>query len=105
MRRTNHRRGQMRFREVVSCVTVCAMFFTGVPVAGAAPLPSDTAEQVTAPSADATALAIAHEPVTCVLEDRHPRIDACFDGAAVAAAQVRFRGVDDDPWYFVTLDP
>ena len=57
-----------------------------------------------APSTEA-ALAIDHKQVGCVLGDRYPRLDACFQPTgALGNAKVLFRA-GDGPWYAVDLMP
>ena len=60
------------------------------------------------PAAPSTAgtLAIDHKEVGCVVGDRYPRLDACFQPAgALGNAKVLFRAGDAGPWYAVDLMP
>jgi hypothetical protein len=58
-----------------------------------------------APSIAGT-LAIDHQEVGCIVGDRYPRLDACFQPAGeLGNAKVLFRAGDADPWYAVDLMP
>lgn len=58
-----------------------------------------------APSTTAS-LAIDHKEVACIVGDRYPRLDACFQPAdALGNAKVLFRANDKSPWYAVDLMP
>ena len=72
--------------------------------------PARTAEPA-APAAPAVrppgdTLAIDHKEVGCVVGDRYPRLDACFQPAGeLGNAKVLFRAGDAGPWYAVDLMP
>jgi SH3 domain-containing protein len=61
-----------------------------------------------APAGRSTAgtLAIDHKEVGCIVGDRYPRLDACFQPAGqLGNAKVLFRAGDSNPWYAVDLMP
>jgi hypothetical protein len=63
----------------------------------------DTDEGAPAAAA-ATGVAIQHEPIGCVVAERHPRFEACFDPAdAVSRARVDFRIHEGLHWYTVDM--
>jgi hypothetical protein len=77
-------------------------------------IPSSTAPQTAAPAAPAPrlpaatggSLAIDHKEVACIVGDRYPRLDACFQPAGeLGNAKVNFRAGDKGPWYAVDLMP
>lgn len=78
----------------------------GVVIASApAPAPASTPAAPVASSARGT-LAIDHKDVGCIVGDRYPRLDACFQPAGeLGNAKVLFRAGDSDPWYAVDLMP
>jgi hypothetical protein len=54
----------------------------------------------------AGSLAIDHKEVACIVGDRYPRLDACFQPAGeLGNAKVLFRASDKSPWYAVDLMP
>jgi hypothetical protein len=60
---------------------------------------------VATPSSGGT-LAIDHKEVACIVGDRYPRLDACFQPkGALGNAKVLFRAADKGPWYAVDLMP
>ena len=71
-----------------------------------APAPrAATPAAVAAPAAAGT-LAIDHKEVACIVGDRYPRLDACFQPAGdLGNAKVLFRSGDSGPWYSVDLMP
>jgi hypothetical protein len=57
-----------------------------------------------APPLAAQGLAIAHQPVRCVVAGKYPQLDACFDPSSrVARARVYFRGEGGSDWYYVEM--
>lgn len=77
-------------------------------------IPSTTAPQTAAPAAPPPrpaagtggSLAIDHKEVACIVGDRYPRLDACFQPAGdLGNAKVNFRAGDQGPWYAVDLMP
>jgi len=72
--------------------------------------PATPSARVAPPSVATTGtggtLAIDHRDVACVLNDRYPRLDACFQPAGeLGNAKVLFRAGDGSPWYAVDLMP
>jgi hypothetical protein len=71
-----------------------------VPAAPAAP------QKTAPPASGGSVLAIDHKEVGCIVGDRYPRLDACFQPTdALGNAKVLFRAGDGDPWYAVDLMP
>lgn len=75
-------------------------------------IPSRPAARTVAPAAPAApapvagTLAIDHKEVGCIVGDRYPRLDACFQPAGeLGNAKVNFRAGDKGPWYAVDLMP
>jgi len=74
-------------------------------------IPSGPPARPAAPAAAAApptggTLAIDHKDVGCVVGDRYPRLDACFQPAGeLGNAKVNFRAGDKGPWYAVDLMP
>jgi uncharacterized protein YgiM (DUF1202 family) len=68
---------------------------------GARPLPP-----APAPPAASKALSIDHKPVACLVADRYPKMEACFDPASrVSKARLHFRAEGTPHWYNVTMQP
>jgi hypothetical protein len=66
------------------------------------------AARTAAPAAPPTAgsLAIDHKEVACIVGDRYPRLDACFQPAGeLGNAKVLFRASEKSQWYAVDLMP
>jgi hypothetical protein len=73
-----------------------------IPAAPAPPPPP----AAPAPLATSGTLAIEHKEVACIVGDRYPRLDACFQPAGeLGNAKVLFRAGDAGPWYAVELLP
>jgi hypothetical protein len=74
-------------------------------------IPSAPPARTAAPAASsapptAGALVIDHKEIGCMLGDRYPRLDACFQpSGALGNAKVLFRAGDAGPWYAVDLMP
>jgi hypothetical protein len=76
--------------------TVAEVISKAPPAPAAAPAPSSA-------RAAASSLAIDHKEVGCVVGDRYPRLDACFQPAGeLGNAKVLFRA-GEGPWYAVDL--
>ena len=76
-------------------------------VMAAAPAAPKDASPAAAPRAPAeSTLAIDHKAVACIVGDRYPRLDACFQPQGdLGNAKVLFRAGDAGPWYAVDLMP
>jgi hypothetical protein len=74
---------------------------SSAPASASAPPPP----QAPATSSGASAVAIEHQDVACMLGDRYPRLDACFQPKdALGNAKVLFRA-GEGPWYAVDWIP
>jgi hypothetical protein len=75
--------------------------------AGASEQPrKPVAGSVTSEIAGGIPLQIEHKEVACIVGDRYPRLDACFQPAGTLGnAKVLFRAGDSGPWYAVDLMP
>ncbi len=71
-----------------------------------APPARTAAPSASSAPATAGALAIDHKEVGCIVGDRYPRLDACFQPPGeLGNAKVNFRAGDKGPWYAVDLLP
>lgn len=50
-------------------------------------------------------IAIDHDPVTCVVADAFPRLEARFAAEDVASARVLFKAESGSHWYGVVMNP
>jgi hypothetical protein len=75
-------------------------------IPSAKPAPTAAAPAAPPASAPATSLAIDHKDVGCIVGDRYPRLDACFQPTGeLGNAKVLFRAGDKGPWYAVDWMP
>jgi hypothetical protein len=88
--------------DVVATPTATAPAATAPPARGATPGASTRG----AATGSGATLTINHKDVACVLNDRYPRLDACFQPAGeLGNGKVLFRAGDGKPWYAVDLMP